>query len=134
MPVRRGPIDGVEDAPNLFLHEIAEALPMTGAQADCVDDAFGRGETNVGRDQQFFERLNRIDVDRPAALLFGVGLLDDLFETTDDLLFGARQALAKLVKKSQVPNQPRPSAAATSDRTAPCVDPSVLPEARRPEP
>jgi hypothetical protein len=69
MSVGRGTLDGVEDAPNFFLHQIAQALTVTGAQANRVDDAFCRSKPNVGGDQQFFERLNRVDVDRPGALL-----------------------------------------------------------------
>ena len=65
------------------------------------DDPLGGGDADVGGDQQLFERLDRVDVDRAAALLRRVGLLDDLLEAADDLLLRAGQALAKPVKKSQ---------------------------------
>src|SRR6476660_8460817 len=99
--IRRGPLDAVEYTPDLLLDEVAQALAMPCTRADGVDDAFGRGKPDVGRDQQLLERLDRVDVDRATALLFGVGLLDDLFETADNLLFRACQAAAKLVKETQ---------------------------------
>src|SRR4029077_13640629 len=102
--VRRRLFDRVEDAPDLVLHEIPEAFAVTRARADGVDDPLGRRKPDVGGDQQLFERLDRVDVDRASALLLGVGLLDDLFEAADDLLLGPREAVTKFVKKSQIPN------------------------------
>ena len=104
VPVRRGRLDGVEDAPNLSLTRSRRLSPCRARAADRVDDAFGRGHADVGRDQQLFERLDRVDVDRPAALLLGVGLLDDLLEAADDLLLRPRQAVAKLVKNPITPS------------------------------
>ena len=99
--VRRGPLHRIEDAADLLLDEVAKAFAMARARADRVDDALGGGEADVSRNQQLFERLDGVDINRPATLLLAVGLLDDLLEAADDLLLGAREAVAKLVEKSQ---------------------------------
>ena len=52
------------------------------------------GHADVGRDQQLFERLERLDVDRPRPALGRVGAADDVVEAVDDLLLGAGEAVA----------------------------------------
>src|SRR5688572_20490064 len=94
-------IDGIEDFADLVLHEIAQALATPSTSSDGVDDALGRGDADVGRDQQLLERFDRVHVHRPRALLGTVGLLDDLFEPTDDLLLRAGKPFTKAIKKSQ---------------------------------
>ena len=51
------------------------------------------GDADVGRDQQFLERLDRVDVDRARPAFGRVGAADDVVEPRDDLLFRARQTL-----------------------------------------
>ena len=58
----------------------------------------GRGDADVGRDQQLFERLDRLDVDRTRPLLRLVRAADDLVEPLDDLLLGAGETLADAAK------------------------------------
>jgi hypothetical protein len=70
---------------------------MAGTTSDSRDDALGGGDADIGRDQQLFERFDRIDVDRTGTLFRRVGLLDDLFKAADDLLLRASQTLAKAI-------------------------------------
>ena len=43
--------------------------PLRDCALDGGDDAVGGGDADVGRDQQLFERLDRVDVDRTGALV-----------------------------------------------------------------
>ena len=96
-PFGAGLLDAVEDLADLVLHQIAQALAVARSRSHGGDDPLGRGQADIGRDQQLFERFDRVDVDRPRALLARVGLLDDLFEAADDLLLRPRQAFTKAV-------------------------------------
>ena len=89
-----GSSDRREDAADLLLDEIAQALAAARRLLHRRDDPIGRRHADVGRDQQLFERVERLDVDRPRSALRLVGAADDLVEALDDLLFGAGQALA----------------------------------------
>ena len=91
---RDRPIDGGEDATDFLLHEIAQARAVARLCRDGGDDAVGGGDADVGRDQQLFERVDRVDVDGTRPPLRRVGEADDLVEALDDLLFGAGKTLA----------------------------------------
>ena len=67
---------------------IAQAETIRGA-ADRVDDAVGRRDTDIRRDEKLFERVNRVDIDRAAATFAVRRTTDDVFEPIDDLLLGA---------------------------------------------
>ena len=105
-PVR--PVHRVEYTPDLVLYELPEAFTATRAGEDGRDNPPGGGHANVGGNQQLLERLDRIDVDLAGARRPSVGTLHDLVETTDELLFGATQALAQPVKKRHIPSGPLP--------------------------
>ena len=72
-------LDVVEDFSDLVLHEIPQALAMPRAASHGVHDALSCRDADVRGDQKFLERFDGVDVDRPRTLLFGIGLLDDLF-------------------------------------------------------
>ena len=87
-------IDGVEHRADLLLHEIAQAFAAARPRFDGADDAVGRGDADVRGNQQFFERVDRIDIDRPRAPLRLIRAADDFLEPVDDLLLGAGETLA----------------------------------------
>ena len=91
-------VDRGEDAPDFLFDEIAKARAVARPGPDGRDDPIGGGDADVGRDQQLLERVDRLDVDRPAAPFRGVGDLDDLVEPLDDLLLGAGEAVAQAGK------------------------------------
>jgi hypothetical protein len=97
MSVRSRHLDAIEDLADLLLDQITQALAVARPRPDGGDDGFGRGESDVGRDQQLLERLDGLDVDGPRAMLAGVGLLDDRLEAADDLLLRPRQPFTKPV-------------------------------------
>ena len=88
------PIDRRKDGADFVLDEIAQARAVRDSRLDRGDDPIGRRDADVGGDQQLFERLERLDVDRTRAPLRLVGLADDLVEAVDDLLLGAGETLA----------------------------------------
>ncbi len=96
-PFGRRTLDAVEDLADLVLHQIAQALAVARSRSHGRHNSLGRRQTDIGRDQQLFECFDRVDRNRPRALLACVGLLDDLFEAADDLLLRPRQAFAKAV-------------------------------------
>ena len=100
VPLADRPFGGGEDAQDLLLDEIAQALAPPRARADRLDDLVGGGDADVGHDQQLFERLERLDVNRARPLLRRVGALDQRLESFGELLRGARQALLQLVEKT----------------------------------
>ena len=85
---------------DLLLDQIAQARAVARLRLDGGDDPLGRGDADVGRDQQLFERLDGLDVDRPRAPLRRVGAADDLVEALDDLLLGAGEALANAAEEA----------------------------------
>ena len=56
-------------------------------------DALGRGEAEVRRNQQLFEGLDRVHVQRTAVTTWLIRAPDDLIEAGDDLLGGARKTI-----------------------------------------
>ena len=74
--------------------DLASRVP----RSDGLDDAFGRRHADVRRDQRLLERLDRLDVYRPAPAVGIVGARDDLVEPLQKLLRGARQRLFDLVE------------------------------------
>jgi hypothetical protein len=60
-------------------------------------------DADVGRDQQFLERLERVDVHRPSAASGASARRDDLLEAIDDLLLGAGEAVAQAVSNPMKP-------------------------------
>ena len=82
-----GPIDRAEHAQDLLLDQIAQAAAVGRSRLDRCDDAIGRRDADVRRDEQLLERVDRLDVDRPRAALRRVGAADDLVEAPDDVLF-----------------------------------------------
>src|SRR6185369_936296 len=83
--------------------EIAKAFRPAGAIANGAHDLLRSGDADIGGNQELFERLNRVDVDRAHALFLGIGALHNLIEPVDDLLFCSGQPLAKAIKKSCQP-------------------------------
>ena len=51
------------------------------------------GDTDIGHQQDLFQRLRRVDVDFPGAGLRCVGQTDDVVESILEVLRGALQAL-----------------------------------------
>src|SRR5688572_1683700 len=96
------PIDRIEDVADLGLDQFAEALATAGPAAHGGDDLLGGGNAYVRREQQFFERLNRVDVNFPGFRTARVFPLNDFVEAIDNLLLGAGETLAEPVKKSQI--------------------------------
>ena len=86
-------VHGGEHAPDFLFDQIAQAGAVARPRLDRGDDAIGRRDADVGRDQQLFERVDGFDVDRPRALLGRIRAADDLVEALDDLLRGAGEAL-----------------------------------------
>ena len=87
-------IDGVENGADLLLHQIAEALAAARACFHGADDPIRRRDTNVRRDQQLLERIDRIDIDRSRSALGLIRATDDFVKPVDDLLFGTGETLA----------------------------------------
>ncbi len=94
-----GSIDGGKHAADFLLDEIAQALPVAGARRHRRDDAGGRRHADVSRDQQLFERLDGVDVDRTRPPLALVRRANELVEPRGDLLCGAGEAFAYATKK-----------------------------------
>ena len=55
-----------EDRADLVLDQSRRLSPSPVCCLDGGDDPLGRGDADVGRDQQLLERLDRVDVDRPS--------------------------------------------------------------------
>src|SRR5262249_13991509 len=87
-------VDRAEDAVDLAFDQVAEARAVTGLCLHGRDDGCRRRHAEVGGNQQLFERVERVDVERARSLLGRVGTADDLIELLDDLLFGAGKTLA----------------------------------------
>ena len=77
---------------DFLLDEIAEALPIAAARLDGGDNAAGRGDADIGGDQQLFERVDRVDVDWPRPPLRLVGEANQRLEAIGNLLLGAGKA------------------------------------------
>jgi hypothetical protein len=89
-----------EDAKDLLLHQVAQTLTAAGPAAYGLDDVVGGGHSNVGHDQQFLERFERVDVDGARSLLRGIGALDKRLEALGELLRRTREALLQFVEKT----------------------------------
>ena len=63
--------------------------PRVRLAPDRLDDPVARRDADVRGDQRLFERLERLEVDRAAALRRLVGAPDDLVEPLDELFLGA---------------------------------------------
>ena len=74
--------------------------PPLAFRANGLDYLLGGGHSDVGRDQRFLERVDRLDINRLAALLRLVRPLDYFLESLDELLFRPRQRLFDLVEKT----------------------------------
>ena len=60
----------------------------------------GRGDADVGGNQRLLERLEGLDVDRPAPLLGRVRAPNDLVEPLDELLLRPRERLLDAIEKT----------------------------------
>ena len=89
-----------EDVQNLLLDQIAQTRAVARFGLDSSDDPIGGGDADVGRDQQLFERLNGLDIDRTRSAFRLVGALRDLVEPIDDLLRRTREPLTDTFKKT----------------------------------
>src|SRR5437667_209253 len=102
--------------------EIAETLPVPAARLDGGDDTAGGGNADIGGDQQLFERVDRVDVDRPRPPLGLVGEAHELLEAVGDLLLGARETFADASKNAHLrdltitPSPPRLAGVSASAR------------------
>ena len=72
--------------------EVAKTGAAPRLLAHGLDNLRRRADAHVGANQDFFERVERIDINRPRPRLGRVRLPDDLFETLNELLFGALKA------------------------------------------
>ena len=88
MAVGGGHIGGAKDLEDLGLDEIAKRRAPAIPGADGLDDALGRGDADVGRDQRLLESVDRLDVDRSASLLGRIRATDHVLELLDELLLG----------------------------------------------
>ena len=82
--------------------QIAQALAAPRAAAHRLDDLVGGGDADVGHDQELFERLERVDVNRARSLLRRVGALDQRLEAFGELLRGARESRLQLVEETHL--------------------------------
>src|SRR5262249_3466551 len=96
----RGCVRRIEDALDLRLHQIAKAFSAPGTALHRADDAVGGRQAKVRRNQYLLERFERIDVDRSRAVIGLIRALNDLFESGNDVLRGAAEALLETVKKA----------------------------------
>ena len=76
--------------------------PSPRPLANGGDDLFGRGDADVGGDEQLLERFHGVDVDGRGAARVRVGTLNDLVESVDDLLLGAGKALDEAIEEAQL--------------------------------
>ena len=101
-PLADGPVDLVEDPQDLVLDQLAQALAAARALAHRLDDLVGGGDADVRHDQQFFERVERVDVNRARPLLRRIRPLDERLEALLKLLRRARQAGFQLVEETHL--------------------------------
>ena len=92
------PIHRVEDAQDLVLDQLAQAFTAARALAYRFDDLVRRSHAHIRHDEQFLERLERVDVDRTGPLLRRIRLLDERLEPLLKLLRRPRQTGFQLVK------------------------------------
>src|SRR5205085_8058663 len=84
---------------DLILHQIAQAGRARRFALDGGNDPSSRRHTEIGRNQQLFERIDRFDVDRTRAPLRLVRLPDNRIEPFDDFLLRAGEAVANAAKE-----------------------------------
>ena len=91
-----------QDREDLLLDQIAQGLAARcAARLHRADDPVGRGDADVGRDQQL-PRARRASRRRSAAMRCAgvVGAADDLVEPLDELLLRAREGRLDLVEET----------------------------------
>ncbi len=93
-------VHGSEDGEQFVLHQIAKAFACLRSLLHGRDDAVGGGNADIGRDQQFFERVDRVDINRTASPLGLVRPADDVVEAVDDLLLGPGEAFANAAEET----------------------------------
>ncbi len=113
MSIAGGPVGRPQDGADLVFHQRPQRIPAAALRLDRGDDLVGRRDADVRGDQRFLERVDRLDVDRPAPLRGLVGAPDDLVEAFDELLLGARERLFDAIEEthdvgvgSRLPNRP----------------------------
>jgi hypothetical protein len=87
-------IDGRKHVADFLLDQVAQAGAVARPRLHRGDDAVGGGNTDVRGDQELFERLDRVDVDRARPLLGRICNTDELIEPFDYLLGGAGETFA----------------------------------------
>ena len=80
-----------KDAANLLFHHITKTV--VPASANGGDNPLGRGHADIGRNEDLFQRLNGIDIERPRSTTGFIGGTDDLIEASDELSLGAGKSL-----------------------------------------
>ena len=108
MSVRRQGRHCRKDGADLILDGISQALAACGLLLDGHDNAIGRRDADVGHDEQLFERLDGIDVDRTPFALGRLRLRDQLIEPLDDLLCGFGETFPDPIKEPHVRSRALP--------------------------
>src|SRR5262249_26827889 len=111
--VEDGTIENVRD---LVLDQIAQALATARLFRRRRDDLTGRTDANVRADQNLFERVERVNRDRPAACLGRVSLSNNFLEALDDLRFGALKAFLEARKQAHRTRLYRPTGGSSRRR------------------
>jgi hypothetical protein len=93
-------IDRGKHVADFLLHELAQALSVRRSRLHGADDAVGRCDTDVGRNQHLFERVHRVRVHRARPSCRLVGNPDDFIEALDDLLLGTGKTVAEAAEKA----------------------------------
>ena len=85
---------------DLVLDELAQRIAPRLAGPNRAHDLIGCRYADVGGDERLFERIERLEIDRPAARDWFVGPAYQVVEALDELLLGSRQRLLDLVEKT----------------------------------